>query len=349
MKQFGSVLDTHRAQVEDALRNALVEAGGLPLYGMLRYFMGYEDAALRPIQGVSGKRIRPTLLLYIADMFGGSPVALDLAISIELFHNFTLIHDDIEDHDELRRGRPTVWKLWGINHAINAGDVQSLLANRYLLRAAATDSIGGAKAARILNDRFMEVAEGQFFDFELATCGLADERVTVDTYLEMIRKKTSVLLGAAAAAGGVAAGCDEQVSATLFSYGESLGLAYQLADDTSSIWGAVAETGKEAFGDVVERKKTFPILHARDHGFSERLTELYASHQPLTTQEISEIVDILNNSGAQEATRTLGETYVQIAKERAQELPIAKEAIQTLVSLVDTFVQFGLPITPDGR
>jgi geranylgeranyl diphosphate synthase, type I len=340
MKQFGSALDTYRAQVEDALRASLTEVGGMPLYGMLRYFMGYENQDLQPITGVSGKRIRPTLLLYIAEMFGGSPAALDLAVSIELFHNFTLIHDDIEDHDELRRGRPTVWKLWGVNHAINAGDVQSLLANRHLLRAIQTDP-RAARAAAILNDCFMEVAEGQFSDFELSTHTLPDRQVTTEAYLEMIRKKTSVLLGAAAAGGGVVAGCDDVVRDTLFAYGESLGLAYQLADDMSSIWGQVHETGKDAFGDVIERKKTFPILYARDHGYADRLAMLYGNDTPLTASEIQEVVTMVDASGAREATRVVGEKYVCIAKEKAQALPLKEEVIHTLVQLVDMFVRFG--------
>jgi geranylgeranyl diphosphate synthase type I len=340
-------LDAQQELVESALRSALADVGELPLYGMLRYFMGYEDESFTPVAQAAGKRIRPTLLLYLADAFGGGTSALELAVALELFHNFTLIHDDIEDNDVLRRGRATVWKVWGVSHGINAGDAQALLANTYLLRAAQTDPVHGAAAARLLNMRFMEVAEGQYLDFELADLPLTDERVTLEAYLEMTRKKTSVLLGAAAAAGGVAAGCDDATEAALFTYGERLGLAYQIADDMSSIWGAVAHTGKQACGDIVARKKTYPVLFARDHGAGERLHELYTCPGVLSAEQVREARDVISNTGAFDASRSLGERYAQDAKDAAAKLPLDKEQTAILVRLVDAFVQFAPPNTND--
>jgi len=248
-----------RDVADKEVQKALDEAGGLPMYDMLRYFMGYENPLKTPSPGMHGKRTRSALLLLIAEMFGGSKSAPVLAAGIELFHNFTLIHDDIEDGDEMRRGQPTVWKEWGINHGINAGDAQTLLVDRCLLRASGIDSDGHA-AAELMNETFLGVIEGQYLDFELTEQTLGDATVTEEAYLEMIRKKTAILIGVAVAAGGRSAGTDETTTQQLFTYGESLGMAYQMTDDLVSIWADEKTTGKAACGDIYERKKTFPIL-----------------------------------------------------------------------------------------
>jgi geranylgeranyl diphosphate synthase type I len=333
------VLAQYRTPVDAAIRATFDARGDLPLYGMLQYFMGYIDETLRPATGVAGKRIRSSLLLLIADLFGGAPSALDLAVAVELFHNFTLIHDDIEDNDVERRGRPTVWKLWGVNHGINAGDAQAFITTQHLLKAAAVDP-ASARASLELTDHFLQVVEGQYLDFELADKPLTHPNVTVDAYLEMIRKKTSVLIGTAVAAGGVAAGCDAKVRDLLFAYGESFGMAYQIADDMSSIWGSVEETGKQAYGDIVERKKTYPILYVRDHTNEPRLVELYSSAAPLSDNDIQEVVAGFDRAGACEATKALGRTYVTQAHEAAQSLPLPQQSIALLTGLVDSLVRF---------
>ena len=330
------VLATYRTHADELLRAALDTCGDLPIYGMLRYFMGYADSSLQPISGSAGKRIRASLTLLAADLCGGAASANDLAVAVELFHNFTLIHDDIEDNDELRRGRPTVWKLWGLDHGINAGDAQAFLTTQYLLAAASDPH--GAQAAAGLTGHFREVIEGQYLDFELARLPLNDSRVTVIAYLDMVRRKTSVLIGAALAAGGVAAGCTVAVRDALYTYGESLGMAYQVADDMASIWGDAAETGKRAYGDIVERKKTHPILAARDHGAHDRLCELFRTSP--SESEVLEIVSLLDTTGAREATRALGDTYVALAKQAAREVG---EGAEILTTIVDTLVRF----TPD--
>ncbi len=325
--------------IDATLADVLRARGDLPLYGMLRYFMGYADASLRPAQVGAGKRMRPSLLLYSAALFGGAATAMDLAVAVELFHNFTLIHDDIEDHDDERRGRPTVWKLWGVNHALNAGDAQAFVTTEFLLQAAAADD-RAMRAARVLATNFTAVAEGQYLDLELAERSLDDPFVTVDTYLSMIEKKSAVLVGAAAAAGGIAAGADPVASDALFMYGRSLGMAYQIADDVVSIWGTARATGKRARGDLVERKKTYPVLFARDHGEAQTLTGLYDTRTPLDDAQLDALTEALDRAGARAATRALGETYVRVAKDAAAALPIAPEQTKVLSGIVDALVRF---------
>lgn len=314
-------VDTHIGQLFD-------EAGQLPMYDMLRYFMGFGNPTHAPSSGTHGKRTRSALLLTVAELFGGASSGLDLAAAVELFHNFTLIHDDIEDHDEMRRGQETVWKVWGVNHGINSGDAQLVLVDRCLLRAATNDR-DAAKAAALLNRHFLEVIEGQYLDFELTNKPLNDPAVDETAYLEMIRRKTAVLIGASAAAGGVAAGCGETDARSLYDYGESLGMAYQIVDDMVSVWEDVGTTGKLAYGDIMERKKTFPILYARDHGDTKKLCELYAQAGPMGPHTIHEVIALLDDCGARAATQTLAERYVVHARAAVSKLSLpAEERVQ---------------------
>jgi len=324
-------------RIDTKIESIFTEMGTLPVYHMLRYFMGYENDLKEPSPGIHGKRIRSSLLLLVNDMFGGAESALDLAAAIELFHNFTLIHDDIVDNDEMRRGQQTVWKVWGVDHAINAGDAQLVLVNQCLLRATQGDPKGAGAAAQLLSKYFGEVVEGQYLDFELTKKGLGDVEVTEQAYVEMIRKKTSVLVGAAAAAGGRAAGCNDSVVSDLYSYGESLGLAYQIVDDYVSIWGDEQKTGKRPYGDIVERKKTYPVLYARDHGDGERLKELYKK-EGLTNDDIAEVISILELAGSREATREYIQHYVERARVATEALPLTVEQKAKLAELVEKFV-----------
>lgn len=335
------LLDPYRDRIEGAIKAALQKAGKLPIYGMLRYFMGYETEDFRLRELPAGKRIRPALFLYVNDALGGSSTQLDFAVAIELFHNFTLIHDDVEDHDEFRRGRPTVWKIWGTNHAINAGDAQALLSTQYLTKAASTDPGNGGKAAAYLHEKFLQVAEGQYLDFELSRKQLDDVSVTKEAYLEMVRKKTSVLVGGATAAGGIAAGCTQEVAKDLYDFGESLGMAYQIADDMASLWADSGATGKNAYGDIRERKKTLPVLFAHEnHAGRKRLTELYAQSHNLGEREIEEVIFIVDASKAYEQSRDIAISYIKKATDSLKRLPIAENYKEALRGIVRAFVQF---------
>lgn len=326
------------ALIDSKIESVFIEAGTLPMYHMLRYFMGFENDLQKPTEGIHGKRTRSALLLLIADMFGGAESALDLAAGIELFHNFTLIHDDIVDNDVMRRGQPTVWKLWGVDHGINAGDAQLLLTNQCLLRAYKKDPKNGGAGALLLNAYFQEVVEGQYLDFELTKKKLDDVEVTEDAYLEMIRKKTAVLVGAASSAGGKVTGCDAETVGKLYAYGEALGLAYQIVDDFVSVWGDVHKTGKHAYGDILERKKTYPVLYTRDHGNKERLAKLYGKEGALTDVEVQEILSLFEEAGAREATQVYIDLHVKKAKDSAVSLPLDEKAKETLIVLVDMLV-----------
>lgn len=320
----------------DALAQSILEKEG-ELYGMLRYFMGYADERLNPVTHAVGKRTRPGLLLYIADAFGALDEALPAAVSIELFHNFTLIHDDIEDHDELRRGRPTVWKLWGINKALNAGDAQLILAFEALALDSKLPPGVYATLQQFLLGEYRAVIEGQQFDFELTDASLDSALVNESAYLTMIGKKSAALIAAATKAGGVIAGRPNVELDALYAFGWNLGLVYQLHDDRQSIWATTEKTGKDAAGDIRERKKTLPIIHARDvlpKDRSDILLALYAD----TDGPIEPILGLLDEAGSRAYLDKQVEAYKEKALESLAHISLALEQRAVLEAFVEELI-----------
>ncbi|MBU6310765.1 polyprenyl synthetase family protein [Patescibacteria group bacterium] len=341
MQQPGDVLallGSYGSRV-DAEARTFLERGPYAMYGMMRYFMGYADENLVSVaECFGGKRFRSGLLLLIADQYGALEDAVPLALSIELFHNFTLIHDDIVDRDEMRRGRPTVWKLWGSDHAINTGDGQLLLALEALERAhpARRD-----RARPFFLEKYREVIEGQYLDFELTAYSLNDPRTTEAAYLEMLTKKTSVLVGAATAGAGIAALMRDEELERLWNFGLALGRAYQICDDTVSIWGSGDMTGKVPHGDVRERKKTLPVLIAYERltGTSrDEFAHLYGSKKSLSADEIQRAIALMNSVDAYGAARARVDREAGYARQAADSLAIPEVGKELLGSLVTTLL-----------
>jgi geranylgeranyl diphosphate synthase type I len=225
------------------------------MYGMLRYHLGLDGAS--PPQG---KALRPTLCLLIDEALGGSwPRALPAAAAIELVHNFSLIHDDIQDGDRLRRGRPTLWSRWDVPQAINAGDAMFCLATLGLrdLRADFDDGLV-VEVMSVLQEATREMIEGQYLD-------VSYERVPeigLDQYLEMIRCKTGALLRASIEIGALLADAGTLVRQRCRRFGEATGRLFQIKDDMLGVWGESATTGKAVDTDIKRRKKSLPIVMA---------------------------------------------------------------------------------------
>lgn len=203
-----------------------------------------------------GKRLRPQLAVAVCSALGADArTALDAAVGLEIFHNFTLLHDDVMDRADLRRGRLTVHKRWNDNTAILSGDAMLTLATTFIART--PDAVMPA-VMDLFNRTAMEVYEGQQFDVDFEHC----DNVTVDQYINMIRLKTSVLLGCACKTGALIAGASDAVAEAFYDYGVDLGLAFQLRDDWLDTYGDPLIFGKQIGGDIINGKKTWLLINA---------------------------------------------------------------------------------------
>jgi geranylgeranyl diphosphate synthase type I len=226
-------------------------------YAALR--MGWVSAHDEPYLHPTGKRMRPLLLLLCTEAPGGNwRLALPAAAAVELLHNFSLIHDDIQDSSPIRHGRPTVWKVWGIANAINAGD--ALFGLSYItlqkLYEQGIDPVVVLKTWRVFNDTVLELTRGQHLDMRFET----QRDVSVDDYISMIRGKSAALVAACAQMGAWIATGDEDVARHYASFGLNMGIAFQIRDDILGIWGDPSVTGKSTATDIVALK-SLPVLY----------------------------------------------------------------------------------------
>jgi len=260
--------------IETAMRRSAAASDDPALtafYGMLHYHLGWVDAGFQAAHFDAGKRLRPVLTLLCCEASGGNwRTALPAAAAVELLHNFSLIHDDIEDSDPLRRGRPTLWKVWGTAQAINAGDALYTLAHMALNRL----SDGSLPAERILaaRQRFdracLVLTQGQHLDLSFESRSSVAEA----EYLHMVHGKTAALIEAACGLGALVHGSD--LVSHYEDFGCELGLAFQIQDDLLGIWGDPAVTGKPAGNDLRNHKKSLPVAYGLER--SEELRRLYA-------------------------------------------------------------------------
>jgi len=289
------------------------------VYEMCRYHLGLDGS------GSSGKRMRPLLgLLAYSSIAGDHRRALPGAAAAELGHNFSLVHDDIEDGDAERRHRPTLWAMHGIPQAINTGDMLFSLSRIALHRL--TD-LGFPdrtvlRLMRLYDETCVALCEGQYLDIWMAE---HDDGLSVDLYFDMIGRKTAALISASIEAGAVLATEDEAVISSYRAFGWDLGIAFQLNDDLLGIWGRPVATGKEPT-DVPRRKKTLPVIYAFEHATgadADRLRALYANGR-LLPEHVTEIVDILERSGARAYTRD----QARLHRDRALEALAAAGTIE---------------------
>jgi geranylgeranyl diphosphate synthase type II len=240
------------------------------LYDPIRYIMRF-----------GGKRIRPVLLLLSSELFNkDKTIAIEAALAIETFHNFTLVHDDIMDNAPLRRGKDTVHIKWGVNNAILSGDVMMVEANKHLTNL---DSSVLKAALQCFNTTAQGVCEGQQLDMEF------EERndVSISEYINMIRLKTAVLVGGSMKLGAIVGGASEVDADLLYQFGENFGIAFQLQDDILDVYGDPAKFGKQVGGDIISNKQTFLLLKLKEVATAADLVLL--DEQRTSTDHISKI------------------------------------------------------------
>lgn len=316
--QVETVLNKYRMLVDAQLRRVIAQAEAeaqvealAEFYGQMRYHFGWVHSDLSPAQGKPGKFLRPTLLLLAFQVCrqqerqpwqeGQVPAApayqleqiLPAAAAIELVHNFSLIHDDIEDNDPLRHNRPTLWKLWGQPQAINTGDGLFSLARLALwgLTNTGVEAQAVLEQARILDRACLTICEGQYLDMSFEGQG----NLSVSMYLDMIDRKTAALMQCAMEMGARLATTDEETIARLAAFGRALGMAFQLRDDLLGVWASEQELGKTPAGDIRRKKMSLPILDALEASTPAqrtRLQAIYAAKGPASDAQIAEVLEI---------------------------------------------------------
>jgi geranylgeranyl diphosphate synthase type I len=284
----------------------LAESRTQKFHEMITYHMGWtgEGAGLT----AQGKRIRPLLvLLTCASCDGNWKNALPAAASVELVHNFSLVHDDIQDNSDKRRGRDTVWIKWGMPQGINTGDALFVLSNQAILDLAYDHPAETViKAARILHAACLDLTRGQFLDMAFENrAGLS-----IDDYWQMVGGKTAALLSACCMLGSLLSNTDESIQESYRDFGHYLGLAFQIHDDILGIWGDSALTGKSIESDLVSGKKSLPILYGieRKGVFAQRMLD-----GPVHPEEVPSLAEELAIEGVRLQTQEMEDQLTELA------------------------------------
>jgi geranylgeranyl diphosphate synthase type I len=342
--EFTQILTDIETEMSDVLNERTGPAR--PLYEMLAYHLGLDGNGSRG----AGKRIRPLLGVLAYQSLGGDyRKALPGAAAVELGHNFSLVHDDIEDADRERRHRPTLWALWGIPLAINAGDALFALSRLALYRLLDGEDYDDRRVLdlmKIYDETCLALCEGQYLDISFER----RDDVTVEAYYEMIGKKTAALLGASVMAGAILAVDDTDVHEAYRQFGYDLGMAFQMADDVKGSFWSSEKSGKPEAGDIRKRKKTLPVVWALENASSEdkaRLLEIYAPAaaaadgrgavafgEGLTDDDVAEVLAILERSGARAHAEGEARRWRDIALGHIEGLPCLPEGKRDLTNLV---------------
>jgi geranylgeranyl diphosphate synthase type I len=323
-------------------------------YGQMRYHLGWVDSSFAPIANNPGKLIRPTLLLLAYEAVGAWEEAttstttndylqraLPAAAAIELTHNFTLIHDDVEDGDAERRHRATLWSIWGIPQAINTGDGMFALARLVLwdVLDKGVEAEIAARLAALLDRTCLVLAEGQHLDTSFET----RQDVSVAMYLDMIGRKTGMLIACAAEMGARLGTRDQRTIESLRHFGLAMGAAFQIRDDILGVWATTAELGKTPAGDIYRRKKSLPILHALEHADpddQQRLYEIYQQSAAIMSEQAAEVLSIMERTQSRAYCHKFLNKQCQLAYEALKQVPrtsssVSQRALQDLERLIN--------------
>ncbi len=359
-----STLQRYRTEILKALRHAKQRAAESAIqseasdltsfYGQMQYHLGWVNTDFTPATSNPGKLLRPTLLLLAyeatstynpntettAHNANHLRRALPAAAAVELTHNFTLIHDDIEDKDTERRHRPTLWNVWGVPQAINTGDGMFALA-RLTLWGVVDEGVDTAIAVRLgaaLDEACLVLAEGQYLDISFET----RDDISVAMYVDMISRKTATLMGCAAEMGALLGTHDAETIARLRSFGYAMGLAFQVRDDLLGVWASTAELGKTPAGDIYRRKKSLPVLHALEFAAASDkhfLRRVYAQAEPITATQVEEVLAIFARTGTKAYCSSFLAEHCRLALEALANVPrnsnsIAARALNDMETLV---------------
>ena len=303
-----------------------------PFHEMITYHMGWTGEGAGP--EATGKRIRPLLVLLSNAACGADwQSALPAAVAVELVHNFSLVHDDIQDNSDKRRGRPTTWVKWGMPMAINVGDALFVMSNQAIMELKGNyPAETVVKAAEILHNTCLELTRGQFLDMSY------EERndLAVEDYWPMVAGKTAALLSACCHIGALLGGVDDVGQDSYRAFGHYLGLAFQVQDDILGIWGDEALTGKSAASDLIEGKNSLPVLAGlgANGKFAARWQQ-----GPIRVDEVQELARLLASEGAYETATDAAKQMTDLALMSLREADPQGEAGDALFKLTDKLLK----------
>jgi geranylgeranyl diphosphate synthase type I len=309
-----------------------------PFHEMLTYHMGWTGEGAGP--EATGKRVRPLMVLLCTAACGGASsraemwqLALPAAAAVELVHNFSLVHDDIQDNSDKRRGRTTVWTKWGMPMGINVGDALFVMSNQAIIDLKENYSAEiVVKAAEILHNTCLELTRGQFLDMSYEKTN----DLGVEDYWPMVSGKTAALLSACCHIGSLLGGADDSKQDAYRSFGHYLGLAFQVQDDILGIWGDEALTGKSAASDLIEGKKSLPVLAGlgANGKFAVRWKQ-----GPIRAEEVRELASVLAAEGGYEAAVGAAKQMTDLALMSLRGADPQGEAGEALFELADKLLK----------
>jgi geranylgeranyl diphosphate synthase type II len=316
--------DTLRDLVEKALVNLSYDTDNQTLIDPVKYILS-----------IGGKRLRPVLALMVCNLFDDKiGEAVIPAIGIEVFHNFTLVHDDIMDQAPVRRNFPTVHSKWNINQAVLSGDVMAFIANDCFLQA---PPMYMSKVFRVFNKAAIEVCIGQQLDIDFEKTAVISEK----EYIRMIELKTSVLIAASAKIGAILGGAEERDYDLMYEFGRNLGLAFQIQDDLLDIYGDVKVFGKIHGGDILSNKKTLLLVKALEAASGDQLKKL---HEQFSLKEfdpetkVKTVVDLYNQLKVRSVTEEIAGNYIKAAFKLLEKVSVTKERKEEISQMVSSLI-----------
>ncbi|MCW3083396.1 MAG: polyprenyl synthetase family protein [Bacteroidetes bacterium] len=319
-------INTYQQLIEEALKGKNYGSNPKELYAPIEYIMS-----------LGGKRMRPVLVLMACELFDGDvKKALHPSLAIELFHNFTLVHDDIMDKAPLRRGKQTVHAKWNDNIAILSGDAMMVRAYQELCKA---DAALLPVLLEIFSDTAAKVCEGQQLDMNYE----ALPRVAIPSYLKMIELKTAVLLGGALKIGAIVGGAREEDAQRLYDFGKHVGVAFQLQDDILDVYADAEKFGKQKGGDIIANKKTYLLLKAIEMAESNRymkeeLQQWIAAPHFDPKDKVEAVTNIYNFLNVKELARTEMKKHFDLAIDCLKDIPVAADKKQALVAFAESLM-----------
>lgn len=332
-----AMFDRYREYLEHTLAAAVPPLEGHAVNTLLRYHLGWSDRTGTPAAtpASQGKALRPTLCMFACDALQGDPGhAAPAAAALELIHNFSLVHDDIQDQGMERRHQPTVWAIWGAERALVAGDAMQSLGDLSTLRVdGGVPPSTTIRVSQLLTQSYLEMIEGQCRDLEFEK----REVIASEEYLDMIALKTGALIRSSMVIGATIATDDVETLEGVARFGRAIGRLFQIRDDYLGIWGDEAITGKSTDSDIVQRKKSYPIVYAfqNAHGTNrDELLRLY-SQEALDEAGVDRVMDILDDLGADHRTDELTEATAEEGRAALAMLELPPWATEDAKNLID--------------